>query len=227
MTINDFHLWCLNCVDHQERTKFITNEFNKLQILSDVEFYYAAENNLFIELSNHVQTIHTPYYDRLKKYKSGLYGNVLSCLINWYNIMKISLIRNYDYIMCFEDDIKFCIDRNKLDYILKNLPEDFDIIKFWHSEINEFKNGNYHVGNIKFNNMQQYNYQNNLWTNKSSIPGNCWFAYSKKAIIRWLNNYDKYIRVADRNIYYYDNDLNWYYNNYKLCEVNTFKSTIE
>lgn len=227
MTVNDFHLWCLNCVDHQERTKFITNEFDKLGILNNVEFYYNTKISWFTGLSNHIPTIHTPYYDGIKINKTDVYGNVLSCLINWYNIMKISLIRNYEYIMCFEDDVKFCIDRNKLDYILQNLPENFDVIKFWHSEIGYRKNGKRYLRYINSNNIQQYNYQNDLWTNKPSIPGNCWFAYSRKAIMRWLNNCNKYLRVADQNIYYDDNDLNWYYNSYKLCEVDTMKSTIE
>lgn len=226
MVLNDFHLWCLHCEDHIERKGHIRQQFNNLGVLDKVEFYYTTKGDWLSKVAESIPTIHTAYYNKYKVNNPNIYGNVLSCLIGWYNIMKISLIRNYKYIMCFEDDIKFLINRQQLDNILLYLPKDFDIIKMYHScELLYIKDGCAYVDyNLK--EIPIYNNEvDNLFTKNKCIINNCWFIYSQNAIKKYIENINKYINVADRNINY-TNNLNWYYNNYQFCQVNNFKSSI-
>lgn len=227
MILDDFHLWCLHCEDHIERKGHIRQEFNNLGVLDKVEFYYTTKGDWLSKVAESIPTIHTAYYNKYQINNPNIYGNVLSCLIGWYNIMKISLIRNYKYIMCFEDDIKFLINRQQLDNILLYLPKDFDIIKMYHScELLYIKDGCAYVDyNLK--EIPIYNNEvDNLFTKNKCVINNCWFIYSQKAIKKYIENINKYINIADRNINYTDDDLNWYYNNYQFCNMEKLRSSI-
>lgn len=210
-------IFCLHLVEANERYINCINEFNKYKnLFNDITYIYTCKNVYSENLKQ------SPFIDD-EIHKQTLIKCRLPQLFNvsyhHYEIIKTSYLLGYNYILVFEDDIQFINNPNLIYNTFTNLPDDWDLIKFWDTEslidINWYSKDN--------SNIQEY------------IPiynfghGMVCYALSKNGMKQMIELYDSQKCIVDTvNIVksVTSNLIKAYRLKYQILNTNIFKSNI-
>lgn len=150
--------YCIHLSEFNERYNHIKNEFKRIGIEDQVEIWWTCKRNISQQIGDYLTSLHTEWYDELKKKNPRMYGIIFENAYDHYSIIKTAYDRGLESILIMEDDIKFIKDINKIEYIFSNIPDDYTIIKF-HSSMNfyndDFNNFHYILNdsNYKYSSM--------------------------------------------------------------------------
>ena len=131
MTINDVDkIFFLSLAHKPERinnVNNIVNNFNNEFKLNDkIKINYTTLLYLYDDMDI-VNGLHKYFPTYMENTKHTI--NMFSCFFNHYNIIAESYFLKYNYILLFEDDA-YIIDYNKFNTLLKNIPNDADVVQF-------------------------------------------------------------------------------------------------
>jgi len=178
-------IYCLHLSEDKDREIQIKKEFRFLGITKQVEIWWTCKRNISNKIGKLLSTLHTAFYNEYSEGNDSLYGNVFNCSFEHYSIIKQAYLRGFKNILIIEDDILFNRDKEKIKYILNNIPSDYDIIKFF----NEFTNDLYNNKPIQFINdktdLKPY-----------TISSLC-YAISRNGMKIYIEEMDKKFRIAD------------------------------
>lgn len=131
-------IYCLHLADDIDRYEYCVNEFNKIGILDQVEFWWTCKRNISNDIGYTIPTLIDDNYEReLNRNiisRNELYGNIFNCTLEHYTIMKTSYLRGFDNILIMEDDVRFIDNLELIEDTFNNLPNNYDIIKFYDTE---------------------------------------------------------------------------------------------
>lgn len=128
-------IYCLHLVENPERKYNVLNEIKKLQLENDVQFWYTTKKPINNIIGESISDLHTKFYDEISKHTNkNVYGSVFDCAYNHYSIVKQAYLRGLNNILIIEDDIHFNDDISLLNDIIKNIPQNYDVLKLF----NEF-----------------------------------------------------------------------------------------
>lgn len=203
MTINDFDkIWCLHCVDHQDRYKTSLYEFNKVGISDIVEYRWTSLQPK-VNIRRSLPNLRT----------EGEYH----CTREHYTMINIAYQLGYDYIMIFEDDVKL-INKEYWDLFMNNIPNNFDILRFGGAAKKPFINGP-----ALFNNHIYWSVMNfNLWCTTG-------YALSRKGMEYYLNYINNLYCVADMPLWDICKmrNIKCYISTLPICYYYKFDSSIQ
>lgn len=225
MKIDDLHIWCLNLIDAIERHDVMLNEFDKIGIKDKVQFYYNTNLPIYNLFGQIIPTFQTNWYQQLNNICEQLYGRVLSCAIGWYNIMKISYIKGYEYIMCFEDDVQININEDEFKDILNKIPEDFDVVKLLYPASNY---GNEIISPDKINDvLPKYNINDqNIFDSYEMLKCNAWFIINRKTMKIWIDVMENYKTFTFADGVIENKNLKFYNIRYRVGQLFNIDSLI-
>lgn len=211
-------IYCLHLVEASERYTNVLKECERINLENEVNFWYTSKKPINAIIGNHIETLHDGYYDRRFKINPYTYGACFDCAYNHYSIIKQAYIRGINSILIFEDDICFNYDVNLLDNIINNIPNDYDVLKFYNTcydKQNNIDNGYFEI--INEQNIKLY-YHSTL----------C-YALSRKGMEALINEYEKNLLAADvaLNRIKSNNDIKYYTLKLNVfCIPREFVSTI-
>lgn len=178
-------IYCLHLSEDKEREIQIKKEFKFLGITKQVEIWWTCKRNISNKIGKLLSSLHTTFYNEYSEGNDSLYGNVFNCSFEHYSIIKQAYLRGFENILIIEDDIVFNRDKEKIKYIIDNIPSDYDIIKFF----NEFTGESYidkpiqYVKNKK--DLKQY-----------KVSSMC-YAISRNGMKLYIEEMDKKFNIAD------------------------------
>lgn len=116
-------IYCLHFIQYSNRKQLMQFQLNRVGILNSgiFQWKYTFKNELNQKL----------YRTFIKKrHKENEKTLNVSILFGHYNCIKDALFNNYNRILIIEDDIRFLKDLNKIQQIIKNRPQDANIILY-------------------------------------------------------------------------------------------------
>ena len=155
-------IYCLHLSEDKERENQIKKQFKFLGITKQVDIWWTCKRDISNKIGKMITSLHTKFYNTYSKNNNKLYGNVFNCSFEHYSIIKQAYMRGFNNILIIEDDVVFNRDKEKIQYIMNNIPDDYDIIKFF----NEFTNNLYDNEPVKFINNKT-DLKINLWDLKN------------------------------------------------------------
>ena len=169
-------IYCLHITERQDRFEFSKEEFIKMGIYDDVDYWwtchhpYTKEIHSFL-LNNNIFRTDNPY-NRESAY---------NCARNWYEVIKTSYLRGYEHILCIEDDIKFNISKEDFEKFMKRIPDNYEVIRFGYLDGHIFKNNECFY-------IQDYS---------KFIYGNQMFALNRSGMKYYIDYMDEHYGEAD------------------------------
>lgn len=143
-------IYVLNLVNAPERTKLMEEQLTKIFPNDKYKFWETVkkpfinnevakavvEAELKSESKLKLPTTGS-YYDWWRSGKVNLMGVIFDCAYNIYSILKVAQVKQYKHICIFEDDFRFIEDTDKIYEYLDNIPENYDLIRFYSSGFND------------------------------------------------------------------------------------------
>ena len=132
-------IYVLTLPSYKERQNFIINQFKKLEL--NFDFIYGTDfGNINTDSLGY--KIH---YPQLWEYETHCTGKDFSCTISHYNAVYNAYEFNYDNVLILEDDICFIKNKELLETVLNNIPNNADFVtydpRFWYDkDFNQFHN---------------------------------------------------------------------------------------
>lgn len=216
-------IFILHLAENKDRLDNINNEIKRLGIEDKTNIWWTCFRKISTEIGNNLPLLkYNGFYENYKKYNPDIYGRVFNCSFEHYTIIKTAYLRGFNHILILEDDFKFIDDINSIEYVFNNLPDDYDVIKFFYTYLFKFSNKfNYEKDKnsklfTKINNFNENNYGSTL----------C-YALSRKGMKHLIELYDKKFQVAD--VIFFDVDcknINTYLSNYIIVHENNSISNI-
>lgn len=192
-------VYCLHCIEHEERFEHIKAEFEKVGILNEVEFRTTCLHPKLNLISDG---------NKLRKLNTE---NEYHCAREHYTMIKIAYLSGCQNVLIFEDDIYFTNPDLFLEYA-NNLPEDYDILMFGYSLFG--KNGLVYLKG------------DDRWCKtKLATWGTFAYAMSRSGMEKYLKRLEEEYCVADMPLADSRNAIK-YLPNVKLIEHVGFKSSI-
>ena len=156
---------------------------------------YPTVDKPILKIVGIPNSIRTSYYD---KYPES-YCKVLDCALNHYTIIKSAYSRGLQNILIIEDDLNV-VDCDILSKTFDQIPEDFDVIKFW---------------STGYYNNKEWNGESPLYnSDREFVRDDCstlCYALSRKGMKLYLDYQDKDFKPADIPFYYMKMDPNCKY----------------
>ena len=122
-------IYCLHLAESSERLNSSKKEFFEIGIYDYVDYWWTC-------LHPYTKEIHD-FLSYTNRFRNRVYyANNYNCTRNWYEIIKTSYLRGYEHILCFEDDIKFNVTKEEFEKYMKEIPNDYDIIRFGYTDKN-------------------------------------------------------------------------------------------
>ena len=132
---------CLHLVEDINRYNSIIDQIKYFGIEDKFEFWYTCKKSpITNQIGNNMNNLKDGYYESIKRKNPDVYGNVFDCAYNHYNIIKTAYLRGFNNVLIIEDDILFNKDKKILETLFNNIPQDYNIIKFYYSFINNIFN---------------------------------------------------------------------------------------
>lgn len=179
-------IYCLHLAEAKERYDSVLEECEKINLENEIDFWYTTKKPINVTIGNNTPSLHTPYYERIFNNNKNIYGACFDCAYNHYSIVKQAYIRGFNSILIFEDDIEFNDDIDLLNTIIKNIPNDYDVIKFKNTEIYHKKFQKMHFGYFKL-----INEKNNF------LFSTLCYALSRKGMKVLIDEYESNFTCAD------------------------------
>jgi GR25 family glycosyltransferase involved in LPS biosynthesis len=151
-------IYCLHLSESKNRYNEVLKEFKKINLVNEVDFWYTCKKPINENIGNSIQSLHDKYYNKLMKNNKYIYGAVFDCSYNHYSIIKQSYIRGFDSILIIEDDIHFNDNIELLNNIINNIPNDYDVLKFYNTKclVNDNKASDDYFELLNENNYKNY-----------------------------------------------------------------------
>lgn len=205
LKLNDFNkIWCLHCIEQEERLKTSQYEFKKVGILDKVEYRFTSFQPNNINFSK--------IFPNIKN------TGEFHCTREHYTMIKIAYKLKYDYILIFENDIKL-IKKKYFDQFMNNIPDDFDILRLGGQCSTYAPTKDMYDKGILWEYCNYY-----LW---STIG----YGLSRKGMEYYLNYINTFYPVADMPLYDIDrikeNNLNCYVSTLPITYFYEYKSSIQ
>lgn len=205
MNINDFDkIWCLHCVEHNNRYIMSQNEFKKVNILDKVEYRWTS-----LQIPINIRKC-------LSQLKTE---SEYHCTREHYTMINIAYQLGYNHILIFEDDVKF-IKKNYFDLFMNDIPDDFDILRLGGAIEHVYENG----PKLFDNRIYWTKLDFRLW---STIG----YALSRKGMKYYLDYIKSNYHVADMPLYdmnaIRNNGINCYISTLPICYYHKFDSSIQ
>lgn len=126
-------VYMLHLAENENRLKFMVNQFKHHGISKQVEIWWTCKRDISIEIGNNIKTLHTNHYDWYQRNEESknVYGGVFNCAFEHYTIIKQAYLRGFNSILIIEDNCEFIKDKKLFKDIFDNIPEDYDIIKYY------------------------------------------------------------------------------------------------
>lgn len=138
---------CLHLVEDKKRYNSIINQVKYFGVEDKFEFWYTCKKSPITNLiGNNMDNLKDGYYENKIKTNPNVYGNVFDCAYNHYNIIKTAYLRGFNNILIIEDDILFNKDKNFLEILFNDIPQDYNIIKFYYS----FDYNKFNISELKY-----------------------------------------------------------------------------
>ena len=170
-------IYCLHIAERPDRFESSKNEFIKIGIFDDVEYWWTCHHPYTKEIYEClVSNGHFRTYDCYSP-------NAYNVSRNWYEIVKTSYLRGYEHILCIEDDIKFNISKDDFDTFMKRIPNDYDILRLGY--IDTYKA---FVNNSECFYIQDYS---------NFIYGTMMFALNRKGMKYYIDYMDEHFGGSD------------------------------
>lgn len=118
-------IYCLHLAESPERLDSSKEEFTKMGIYDDVDYWWTCRHPYTKEIHDFLVSIE---HFRINAINAP---NAYNCSRNWYEIIKTSYLRGFEHILCIEDEFKT---------FMKKIPNDYDIIRFGYLNDNVFNN---------------------------------------------------------------------------------------
>ena len=117
-------VYVLSVPSYKIRYNFVKQQLNDLGI--DFEFVWGTDlGNINTDsLGNKIQ------YPQLWEYKTECTGKDFSCTINHYNAVFQAYEFGYNNVLIMEDDICFIKDKNLIQQMLTEIPDDADFVTY-------------------------------------------------------------------------------------------------
>ena len=203
---------CLHLVENTERYNSIIQQIKYFDIEDKFEFWYTCKKSpITNQIGDNIDGIKDEYYDNIRKTNPNVYGNVFDCAYNHYNMIKTAYLRGFNNILIIEDDILFNKDKIFLETLFNNIPEDYNIIKFYYS----YDNNNFNIDEIKYVDKSYEQFY------KYDFSTLC-YSLSRKGMEIMIDEYENNFTAADvilENIKKNDKKNDKYYilSHQKLC----------
>lgn len=213
-------IYVLHCVDVPERKEHVIKQLQKMDIHNYKIWETCVCKSINYILAKNFESLFTDYY---KGFKNDIvFANVFDVAYNFYKIIKVAYIKGYNHILLIEDDINFTIDKNTFDEYIRQIPNDYDILKF--SWIASYPLDYVNIENyIKKNNNALYV----KYKNEFNLHYNGMFALSRNGMKYFIDYMEAKFSPADIPFYTIgDEKLNYYMTNKSLVYDDTDKTII-
>lgn len=181
-------IYCLCLSENELRYNEVIDEFKRVGMYDQLDIWWTCKRKISSVVGDHIQSLHSLYYDVNKKNNEEIYGSVFNCSYEHYSMIKSSYERGMERILICEDDIKFIDDKNMVEKAFTEFPSDFNIIKF----CNETD------GRQSY--LKKYDNQNDLfesitWNGANSSTA-C-YALDRVGMKWYIDNQDELFKIAD------------------------------
>ena len=182
-------IYCLHMAENEIRYQNMMSEFEHLGIKDQVEIWWTCKRKISTEIGNSLESLHTIFYNYKRRKNEDVYGAVFNCSFEHYTIIKQAYLRGLNSILILEDDISFNknISNEKIHDIFANIPEDYDIVKFYNEQIDKDESDN-QFSFISNKSIHVYNY---------SLSSLC-YALSNNGMKKYIEKMDEKFEIADR-----------------------------
>jgi GR25 family glycosyltransferase involved in LPS biosynthesis len=211
-------IYCIHLVEAGYRHKSVLEECKKINLENEINFWYTSKKPINKTIGDGMCSLHDDYYNKYRKVNEYTYGACFDCAYNHYSIIKQAYIRGLNSILIIEDDIFFHDDIDLLNDVIDNIPEDYDILKFYNQR---YQKDNEHIKDyfisMDINNYQYY-YHSTL----------C-YALSRNGMKSLIDEYESNFAVADiaLNNIRLNKDIKFYtLKSNLICSPKRFVSTI-
>lgn len=211
-------IYCLHLSDNTNRYTHMINEFKRLGIESQVDFWWTCKRPISTKIGNYLTELHTDFLDNIYNTNNRVYGGVFNCAFEHYTIIKTSYERGFNSILIIEDDIKFINNINLIEWTFNNLPDNYCCVKFYGS-VYIWMQQPYYI----FDYNKQQDFSNKNFTNK--CYSTALYCLDRTGMKKYIDAFDKQIRPADMIFEDFLSDI--YYVKQPLCISQIFDSNIE
>lgn len=182
-------VYCLHLAENKQKYDLMMQEYEKVGITDQVNIWWTVKRNISALIGNNIKSLHSKWYDICRQTNPLIYAAVFNCAFEHYTIVKQALLRGFDTILVFEDDIKFIDNIEAVEKAFTNLPDRWDVLKFC--------NGS----NCRQFNIPDYNGEDDLWYKvdyvyKSEESTAC-YAFNRKAMEFYIECMDRFFIYAD------------------------------
>ena len=132
MTLQDVDkIYFLHLSDRYDREQWMNNQIQQIGFPKDkVNIWWTCRRNISNEVTKYIESLHSDFYELYKDENPGIGGGIFNCVFEHYSIIRTSYERGFNYILIFEDDVKFMVDLPVFEKFIELLPNDFHICKF-------------------------------------------------------------------------------------------------
>lgn len=209
-------VYCLHLAECKERYDNIINNFERLGIKEQVEIWWTCKREISNKIADNIEDLKDSYYNKIQKSRKNVYANVFNCSLEHYTIIKQAYLRGFNSILIMEDDIQFK-DKETVERVFNNLPEDYDVIKFYSSFFDyDYKETT--PPEVLFSKVYK----------RYSASTIC-YALNRKGMEKVIHIYDHKFKPSDvvLDILKYDKNINFYFlKDNIICGPKGFKSQI-
>ena len=193
---------CILTLEKQERILNVNKVFNDYNI-QNVIFTYTFDKPIYRNIRESYPSLQDSIYEYYYDKNKNIYNRAFDCALNHYNIIKSSYKRGLKHILIFEDDINFVVNKDIFNRIIQNMPNDYDIIKFYNVQDEE---------KYELTNEENIKYIKDI--QKDDLLHSCiMVAYSNKGMKKYIDMIEEN-GIAACDIYYkninIENDINIY-----------------
>lgn len=205
--------YCLHLVEAKDRYESTIRQFEAMGILDDIEYWYTCRRPFAKNLYQLLPSIQTELYDDVKRRNDNIYESVFNCSLEHYTIIKTSYERGLNSIAIIEDDISFFIDKDRFEYMISNIPSDYDVIQFHNQQRSRQR---YLEEQLNIANLDKYVKVNNIdyWFSSTMF-----YALNRNGMKHFIELHDEHdLLIADHPFRYIDTSkYNFYLSPCEFC----------
>jgi GR25 family glycosyltransferase involved in LPS biosynthesis len=189
-------IYCLHLAENKDRYYVLKKQFEDLDINDKVEIWWTCKRNVSNHVGNMIPTLRDGFYDDVFRRNPHVYGNVFNCSFEHYTIIKQAYLRGFKNILILEDDVLFQQDKTKIENVFKEMPDDWDIIRF-HTTIDAYGRS----GDLS--EFEEYKHGDKIpefmCTNRGDIlfHSTTCYALNQKGMKALIDEYDIFFGAAD------------------------------
>ena len=107
MKLSFDEVYCLHVAENSDKYNLMMSEYERVDIKDQVKIWWTVKRKISTQIGNSIDTLHSIYYDNIKRANKNVYGAVFNCALEHYTIVKQAYLRGLNTILVLEDDIKF------------------------------------------------------------------------------------------------------------------------